>query len=192
MNPDIILFHWLNDWVGRFPIVDWLARMIVNDYFVFALAALLLGGLWFSGDTPEERRRNQQAVLFALLGMLFTNALIKDLQLVFFRPRPFATEPVNLLFYRPSVSSFPSVPVATLSAWATAVRLSNRTVGNWLIILTILFALSRWYAGVHYPSDLVGGAVIGVFCAYAPIRIGGVFHKLAAGAIRIAERISLV
>lgn len=119
MNPDIALFHLLNDFVGTLPPVDWIARALVNDYAVPTAMALVAAGLWFAGASEHERLRNQRAVLLIALGLLFANALIKDLSLVYFRPRPFATEEVKLLFYRPSVSSFPSVPATVAFCGST-------------------------------------------------------------------------
>ena len=118
MNPDVALFHFINDFVGTVPLIDLLTRLIVNDFAVPTLVSLIGVSLWFGGATASERLRNQRCVVYLILGLVFSNALIKDLSYVYFRPRPFATEPVKLLFYRPSVSSFPSVPIAVAFSFA--------------------------------------------------------------------------
>jgi len=122
MNPDVWLFHAINDFVGTVPLIDWLTRALVNDYAAPTTMALVAAALWFAGATPEERTRNQRAVVFIALALLFCNALIKDLSYVYFRPRPFATESVKLLFYRPSVSSFPSIPIEVSPARGTRIH----------------------------------------------------------------------
>ncbi len=164
MNFDIALFHLLNNLAGVSPLLDWLVRAIVNDYAVPTLFAFSLGAFWFMGQDEEERRRNQRAIFITLLGLVLTNVVIRILQIYYFRPRPFATEEVQLLFYRPSVSSFPSVPVATLFCFVAGLWPANRTVGHGLLALATLFGLARVIAGVHYPLDIVGGALLGAFC----------------------------
>lgn len=190
MNPDVALFHLINDLAGTSPVLDWLTRALVNDYAVITLMALVLGGLWFTGS-DEQRSRNQRAVLFALLGIAVVNVLIKLVQVYYFRPRPFATETVKLLFYRPSVSSFPSEPVATLFCFVAGVWGFNRPVGRaWLAVATA-FALSRVLAGVHYPSDIIGGALLGVFCTWLPMRYVRLLDPALDAILRVGQRLNL-
>ncbi len=191
MNPDVALFHLLNDFVGVVPALDWLARALVNDHAVPTAMALAATALWFAGASDETRTRNQRAVILITLGILFTNALIKDLSYVYFRPRPFATETVKLLFYRPSVSSFPSIPIATAFCFATGAWYADKRVGKWLAILGVLFAFSRVYAGVHYPSDVIVGAALGAGMTWIIARLDFVFHPIADFGIRLARRLSL-
>jgi undecaprenyl-diphosphatase len=119
---------------------------------------------------------------------LFCNALIKDLSYVYFRPRPFATETVRLLFYRPSVSSFPSIPVEVAFCFAAGAWYASQRLSKLLIVLGTLYALSRIYAGVHYPSDVIGGALIGAGMVYIVVRLDFVFVPLADFAISLARR----
>ncbi len=189
MNPDVALFHWINNFVGTVPLVDWIARALVNDFAIPTAMSLAAVWLWFAGSTPEERQRNQRAVVTIALAVFVSNALIKDMAYVYFRPRPFATETVKLLFYRPSVSSFPSVPIDVAFCFAMGAWYGNRRIGGWLFILGALYALSRVYAGVHYPLDVIGGALIGVGAAYVIHRLGFVFDPLADQLIRLAQRL---
>ncbi len=188
MNPDVWLFHAINQFVGTVPVIDWLARAIVNDYAVPTVMSLVAVALWFAGATSEERTRNQRAVIFIALAVLFCNALIKDMSYVYFRPRPFATETVKLLFYRPSVSSFPSIPVQVAFSFAAGAWYANKRVSKFLFVLGTLYALSRVYAGVHYPSDVIGGALIGAGMVYIVVRLDFIFVPLADLAIGIARR----
>lgn len=188
MNPDTALFHWINNWVGTWPVLDWTARIIVNDYVVPTLTSLAAVWTWFSGTTPEERQSNQRAVVLVLAAVVVSQALIKDLSYFYFRPRPFATETVKLLFYRPSVSSFPSVPIAGVFVFAAGFWSVNRRLGVLLCFLGTLYGLARIYAGVHYPLDILGGMGIGIGTVLAIERVRFAFNPLADGAIHLARR----
>ncbi len=191
MNLDVALFHLLNNLAGVSPLLDWLVRAVVNDYAVPTLFAFILGAFWFSGQTEEERQRNQRAIFVTLLSLLLTNIVIRIVQIYYFRPRPFATEEVKLLFYRPSVSSFPSVPVATLFCYVTALWPANRTVGRGLLVLAVLFGLARVIAGVHYPFDIIGGALLGVLCTVFVQRYIQFLNPVIDRLIQLGQRLNL-
>ena len=61
--------------------------------------------------------------------------------------------------------SFPSSHAANNVAWATLFSVKYPRM-KWVFIgVAVLMAYSRVYVGVHYPSDLMGGAVLGILCA---------------------------
>ncbi len=191
MNPDVALFHALNSLAGLWPPLDWLVRALVNDYAVPALFALVLGAFWFTGQSDSERRLRHRAILLTLLGIALTNASLRILQNYYFRPRPFAVEEVKLLFYRPSVSSFPSVPLATVFCYVTALWSADRTVDRWLLAFALLFGLARVIAGVHYPSDIIGGAVWGTVCTLVPMHYGRLLDPLFDRLFQLGRRLNL-
>lgn len=191
MNPDIALFHLLNNLAGQSPALDWVVRAFVNDYAIPTFLALMIGGLWWSGLTEEERRRNQRGVLFAIIGLVIANSLMRWLQLFYFRPRPFATETVKLLFYRPSVSSFPSVPVATMFCYVTGIWSANRRAAIIMLAFAAAFAIARVIAGVHYPSDILGGALLGIAATWLPMRYLKLLNYPVDAVGQLGRRINL-
>jgi undecaprenyl-diphosphatase len=191
MNPDVALFHFLNGFAGLSPALDWLVRGAVNDYALPTLFALVLGAFWFSGKTEAEGLSNQRAVLFTLVGIAVANITMRLWQNYFFFQRPFATEQVKLLFYRPSVSSFPSVPVATMLCYTTGIGSANRKLGRVLLALTIAFGLARVIAGVHYPIDIIGGALWGFVSTWLPLRYARFLDPVFSLLLRLGQQLNL-
>ncbi len=70
----------------------------------------------------------------------------------------------------PSSASFPSGHTASAFAFATAV--GHRIPALWLPLrcLALLVGYSRVHTGVHYPGDVVAGAVVGSACGLAVVR----------------------
>jgi undecaprenyl-diphosphatase len=191
MTIDWTLFSLLNGLAGRSAILDVLVRLLVNDYAITTALVVVPFALWFSGATAGERERNQRGVLSAVASMFIVNISIKALNLVYYRPRPFATHELQLLFYHPSDSSFPSNPTAVGFCIATAVWLFNRAAGWLLYALACLLGLARVVSGVHYPSDVLGGALIGTLSAYLVVTKLGFLDRLWGLIIRNVRRFLL-
>lgn len=164
---DSAIFHALNGLAGRWPIVDALARLVVNDYLAPTALALMLIWMWFRERSTRERQNDTSAVLNAIVAQFLANVILKSVNLLYFRPRPFDSDPaVNLLFYRPWDSSFPSNPATFAFAMATAIYLGDRRLGRWALGVAGLWVLARVFCGVHYPSDVLAGALLGSTVAY--------------------------
>lgn len=161
-RADSAVALWLNGWVGRFPAVDALVEVLVSDYLVPVLFSLVLVVLWFGGRTAEERERWQRTALHAAGALALANLAVSVANLFIFRPRPFAEHEVALLFYPPTDSSFPANPAAFAFAVAAAVARGHRGLGAVMYALATAYSLSRVYAGVFYPTDVVAGALIGL------------------------------
>ena len=165
-RADRRLLLWINGLMGRSVLLDGAMRLFVNDYFVPVSLALLLVALWFTGEDRGRRERNQRAVLNAALGMGVANAFVALFNRYLDATRPFEEMPwlvdgVNHIFYIPSDPSFPSNVAASTFAMAAGIWLGNGKAGRWLFIPAFLVCFARVYAGVHYPSDIVGGAAVG-------------------------------
>ena len=160
-RADESAFLWLNGWVGRFPALDAMVRVVVSDYLVPVVLSLVLLGLWFAGRTSALRARNQMGVMTAMLGLALANLTVEAFNRFLFRPRPFSELEVSLLFYPPTDSSFPANPAALGFAIATGVWVWNRKAGSAMLVMAAAYSISRVYAGVFYPLDIIGGAAIG-------------------------------
>jgi undecaprenyl-diphosphatase len=70
-------------------------------------------------------------------------------------------------------SSFPSGHTSSAFAAAVSIFLTKKKMGTIAIILASLIAFSRMYFFVHFPTDILGGIVVGIICA----RIVRIFGK---------------
>lgn len=79
------------------------------------------------------------------------------------RPRPFLRYPSPPpLVHVARDQSFPSGHAAIAFACATVLTSVRPRLGPWLFLLAAAIAWSRIYVGVHYPLDVLGGAVLGL------------------------------
>lgn len=109
---------------------------------------------------------------FYLAAAVATELVYYGLKYMVARPRPFETmEQVRVIFEHPQTASFPSghATMAFMSAFLLH-RLYGRKL-TFVYLIAGLIAFSRIYIGVHYPSDVIAGAVLGLVLGYAMISI---------------------
>ena len=191
MSLDIQLFRLINNLAGHNAYLDGLARLFVNEYFLTTIMSLILIVFWFEGQDRDQRERNQRAILHVLITLVVANIVLKLCNLAYFRLRPFVDHEVNLLFYHPTDSSFPSNPATVGFSVAAAIWLYNRRLGALLLVLATLFGLSRIYCGVHYPLDVIAGALLGALSAYVVVRKGRFIDPLISLIVRTGRRLYL-
>ena len=85
---------------------------------------------------------------------------------------------VDTLVARPHTHSFPSGHAAIAFACATVIGAAVPQARVWLYVLAALVAWSRAYVGVHFPLDVVAGALVGVGLGLVVLRAR---RMLAAG-----------
>lgn len=78
------------------------------------------------------------------------------------RPRPFDVLDVTPLENHSSGHSFPSLHCSSSFVITTSLFYINTTLGIIGLVVSIFVALSRLFAGVHYPSDILAGIIIGL------------------------------
>jgi undecaprenyl-diphosphatase len=123
--------------------------------------------------------------------VLLTNLVVKVCNLLYFRPRPFSVQGVNLLFYRPSDSSLPANSAAVAFAFAGVAWQRQRWLGVVMGGMAGAFAFARIYCGVHYPLDVVAGGLIASVSAYVVGRSQRVLEPLMAAIIGVGRRLYL-
>lgn len=163
LSADEQLFLWINGIAGKVPILDKIMCAVVDDYFIITVMALIMLALWFIAGSNAQRERNQRAIMWAGLGLGLACTFVYIINMHYFRPHPI---PAHLLTYPRSDSSFPSEPAAVTFALATGICFVHRKAGAVMLLLATIFSFSRIYCGVHYPLDIVAGAIIGASSSF--------------------------
>ena len=158
---DVTLFLWINGWGGTIDWIDTLSRYLVNDYLIPVLLSSILFGLWFSNPDTNRLQRDRLCVLASLVGVGVSNTINSLLNQLISRARPLEDLEINLLFYPPTDSSFPSNPAVVGFALATGIILANRWLGAFAMILAFMWGASRIYSGVNFPLDVLAGSLLG-------------------------------
>lgn len=111
----------------------------------------------------KTRKIGLTAGISIILGFIFGNIILKN---VVARIRPYdLNREITLLIYKLKEYSFPSGHTLVAFECATSVALYNKKWGTFVIVLAVLVALSRLYLYVHYPTDVLAGAALGVIIA---------------------------
>ncbi len=130
---------------------------------------IVIAVLYFAYD-----KRLALRIGYITVTSMCVNGVVKN---IVKRPRPFASGEVTPARAHTATGySFPSGHTQTFATWSTAFAMYYRKV--WMGVLAgigiVSVAFSRMFLGVHYPSDVMGGAVLGVGMAVA---LGIVYEK---------------
>ena len=141
----------------------------LDDVMVSASALGSAGFVWLViGVVGAIYPGHRAAAWRLLLAMLLTTAVVDGtIKPLVNRVRPFEADPrIQLLGGRPASASFPSGHAARAFAGAVAATavFPAATWAFWPAALVISF--SRVYVGVHWPTDVIAGAVVGLVCAW--------------------------
>lgn len=117
----------------------------------------------------KYRKTGLTVLLALLLCLIFGNAILKNL---IARQRPcWIDESVKLLISTPTDYSFPSGHTFSSFAASLSIFMYHKKLGISAFVLAILIAFSRLYLFVHFPTDIIGGIVLGITTAYVSYRI---------------------
>ncbi len=127
----------------------------------------------------KTRRCGAAMIIALLLAFIFGNLIIKPLVA---RPRPFIVRPETVLIIDPPGEySFPSGHTFIAFSAATALFCGNKKFGIPALIYGALMGFSRLYLYVHFPTDVLCGALFGIITGvtghFAVVLFMNVFNK---------------
>lgn len=166
--------RWIRSQWGHSPWRD-RALVVVARYgahlFFLGMGLLVIDSLLF---VPRYASRAIVAVFVAVIAGLLSKMVIDALGEKYGRQRPFVRHHYAPLFAKDSGDpSFPSNHAGGACALATCVSLYVPAVQTAVWALAILVVYARLYTGVHYVSDVLAGALIGITVGVACVILLG-------------------
>lgn len=181
-------FLYLNGLPAGTPTIATFATVAAT--YGITLYPVLLLGLWMRGANDPDRRR--RVLLLAVCAAAFALGVNALLNVAFPRPRPFLVLPAHVLGARPHDSSFPSDHAAVATAIAVELVIGGEAGWGVLGLLgALVIGTSRVIIGVHYPSDILGGALVGAMCAMIAFRAEPWLRPVLDVVLAIARRAHL-
>lgn len=160
-NIDNNLLFALNSLAGRADFSD-LAIIFLAKYMAYILPVVFLVCIYRSKiDLNEKYLITSISFFAALVARFVVEPLI---HLFYFRPRPFLVFHIHQLLPE-NTYSFPSGHASFFFAFSFAIYFYNKKWGTWFLIASAILTLARVAAGIHYPTDIFGGFVIGLAIA---------------------------
>ena len=147
--------------VFRSPFMDTIMKFITSlgyeGYLYYAMILALL--------IPKKTRKIGLILALAILfNWMIANLTLKPLVA---RVRPYnVNTAIDIIIHKPSSYSFPSGHTAQAFTAAFALYFGKSKLALPMMVTAILIGFSRLYFYVHYPTDVLGGIIIGCLSAY--------------------------
>jgi membrane-associated phospholipid phosphatase len=160
--------------LGRFPVLDDLALLVVkNDLVKGGILVAILWWLWAQPGPDQERRKE---IVLAMVAAALAAAA------------QFGFPVARALDWDSRHGSFPSDHAALGFAMAAGIFAASPMLGAMaMVYVALAVCVPRVYLGIHWLSDIVGGAGIGVVMAWALTR-SSVRSRLARPVLRAFDR----
>ncbi|MCX6702813.1 MAG: phosphatase PAP2 family protein [Candidatus Wolfebacteria bacterium] len=174
MSLDISLFHFINGFAGKSGILDWLG-IFFGDYLAYIL---VLAAVYFLFREKNIAKRFYFFGIMAISVILSRGIITEIIRLIWSRSRPFFALGIQPLISEPTGGSFPSGHAAAFFALGFAIyyfyreeiRECFKNPGTWFLAAALIMGIARVFAGVHWPTDILGGAILGWLVAYLTVK----------------------
>lgn len=172
MDKTVLLF--LNSISGKSEAVDTLiifSAVFLAFWTIFLLIILLVipNSLFLvdKGSLKSRIKTSISGFLFIIASAFVSRFIVTDIiRFLYNRPRPFELDFVYSLLSHSSGYAFPSGHASFFFAIAFSALILNKKWGALFIALAFIISISRVIAGVHWPSDILAGAGIGMIVSY--------------------------
>ena len=157
MNLNQALFQFIYGLGHRNFLLDGIAVFFAQD-----LPYLLVVCFFVLVFYEKGSRRKWYLFSETALAVILSRGLLTEIIRFFYHhPRPF-----DALGFTPLIpeagASFPSGHAAWFFALAMVIFFRNRKWGTWFFVFAFLIGIARIYVGVHWPFDILGGALVGI------------------------------
>ena len=163
--------------IGILDFIQSHMRSAFGDLLMPLVTELGDGGIFWIALTlallviPRTRKLGLCCAVSLLLDLILCNGLLKNL---IARTRPYDVNPaVRLLIEKPGEFSFPSGHAAASFTVVGAMFFSRSRLWIPSAVLAAVIGFSRLYLYVHYPTDVIGGAVFGILFGFIGVILTG-------------------
>lgn len=169
MEWEFDMLNWIQTW--HTPMLD--------EIMLFLSFLGDKGGFWILLTMTFLLRKSTRTVGLVMMAALVIDVIMCNgiLKPLIARPRPCSFVDIALLVPRPSDLSFPSGHTAASFAAAMALYFMQSRLAKPALLLAALIAFSRLYLYVHFPTDIVGGVMVGILAAFLAKKIVGKWKK---------------
>lgn len=170
INLDTSLFFTIYGKSGTMPLLD-----TIGIFFALYAPYLLVLFLFFWILAHRQVKRKVEALGCIALIVFIPHLARLMAQFVVMRPRPFIAFPYIVPLISIPLSwysfSFPSGHATFVSALAGAAFLIHKRLGYIYGITALFISLARVFVGVHFPSDVIAGSLLGSMGAFATYKL---------------------
>ena len=178
LELDFYLFYFINTYLSN-PIFDYFFVIVHNCHkkIWFIIPVIFFWILYIFKD-----KKNRMILIILIpVSVIITDQIGKTIKNIELRQRPYMSlnkENIKVLINAPkdqsgaykhtssSKKSFPSNHAANICSLCYLLSYMYNNQKKYFITLAFLISISRIYIGVHYPTDVMTGAVIGLFVGY--------------------------
>lgn len=165
MNLDLIIFNAINQFAGKWVVLDALGIFFAKYFEYFLIAGILI---YLAFNFKKSWK-----IIFTAFGVAIISrfAVAQIIRWIWFRPRPFINNHVNLLINHANEASFPSGHASFYFALAMVIYFYNKKAGIYFFVAAFLISLGRVFTGIHWSSDILAGAIVGILCGWLVAKI---------------------
>lgn len=174
MNKEI--FYFFNSFACK---NIWLDRLFLffGDYVAYILPFVAVIFLFLINDKKEKIK----FLILSLTSVFLARGIITEVVRYFYHhPRPFVElSGVCQLIAHETSYSLPSGHVVAFFALATSVYFFNKKRGLVFAVVVFLMGVARVVSGIHWPADILAGAIIGIISAWVVKAALDKYHKIS-------------
>jgi undecaprenyl-diphosphatase len=173
---DTLLFHKINGLAHFSSFLDSVGIFLATYFEYFLVVFLLIFLFWPKTKIVKNRLMVISSLVSAAISRFF---IIEIIRFFYHRPRPYvALEAAEkIIAESKDFTSFPSGHAAFFFALATGIYFYNKKLGIFFFISAIAMGIARVFTGVHWPTDILAGAIVGVVVAWIVNKLMSKFVK---------------
>lgn len=138
--------------------------IIFGSQYLFIIGVLIF--LTYFAWLWKKKKIVLRDLVFGFLALVVTYVTAKIIGHFYLNPRPFAVEHFIPLVPHIPDNGFPSDHTLLVSSLAAILYTYHKKLGITVFLIAILVGISRVYAGVHHPVDIIGAMAIAIFASF--------------------------